>query len=149
MLIVCPSCQAEYNVPDALLGRAARQVRCARCANEWLPDELRPPVDEAPAPTPAPAPPPAPAHAPPAVLREADEATTGEPVTAPSLADEFRLPTTTGTGHAARSALGPAVGWLASLALLGAAGWAAATWREAVVQAWPASQRLYEWVGLS
>ena len=145
MLIVCPACQAEYNVPDALLGRAPRQVRCARCAHAWLPDELRPPEPELPAPPPTP--PPATPVAEPASLASEPEHD-AEPVTAPSLAEEARLPTTAGAGHTRRGGVGPALGWLVSLMLLGAAGWATATWRDAVMQAWPASQRLYQWIGL-
>lgn len=41
MRIVCPSCQAVYDVPDALLApsetRAPAKLRCARCAAEWAP----------------------------------------------------------------------------------------------------------------
>ena len=31
MRIECPSCQAVYEVPDALLAGGPRMVRCARC----------------------------------------------------------------------------------------------------------------------
>ena len=31
MRIVCPSCQAVYEVPDKLLSGPAKRVRCARC----------------------------------------------------------------------------------------------------------------------
>jgi predicted Zn finger-like uncharacterized protein len=66
MRIVCPSCQAIYDVPDALLatGQARRpaKVRCARCTAEWAPELPRaePPTDTPPAPEPTPAPGPTP-----------------------------------------------------------------------------------------
>lgn len=71
MRIVCPSCQAVYEVPDTLLARgpagagatgehAPVRLRCARCATEWTPPELA-----APPPTPAPEPPLSPPLSPP------------------------------------------------------------------------------------
>ena len=39
--------------------------------------------------------------------------------------------------------------WLASLALLGAGGWAMVAWRAEVMAAWGASRRLYQWLGLA
>jgi predicted Zn finger-like uncharacterized protein len=66
MKIVCPSCAATYEVPEAVVA-AKRSVRCARCGNNWVP--AGDPVAAGPAPgvTPdavAPAPPPEPVAAP-------------------------------------------------------------------------------------
>lgn len=36
MRIVCPACEAVYEVPDSLLGKP-RPLRCARCGHEWVP----------------------------------------------------------------------------------------------------------------
>ena len=36
MRIACPSCHAEYEVPDAMLAGGARQLRCARCGHGFL-----------------------------------------------------------------------------------------------------------------
>ena len=36
MRIVCPSCEAEYEVANALL-RPGRATRCARCEHRWVP----------------------------------------------------------------------------------------------------------------
>ncbi len=47
MRIVCPNCQAAYELPPSLVGSANREVRCARCQTEWLPPEFA----ELPAPT--------------------------------------------------------------------------------------------------
>lgn len=139
MLIVCPSCQAEYNVPDALLGHRPRQVRCARCAMEWLPEELRvAPVEEIEIPIAVP------------VENAASPEPYVEPAppVSPSVQDETRLPTTAGSGARAGGGVTLALAWLVSFAVLGAAGWSAILWRDAISQAWPASQRLYQWVGL-
>ena len=131
MLIVCPSCQAEYNVPDALLGHHPRQVRCARCAMEWLPEELRgAPAADIEIPITAPA----------------EVAATPEPYVAPAppAAPSVLVETRARAG----GGIAPALAWLVSLAVLGAAGWSAIQWRDAIIQAWPASQRLYQWIGL-
>ena len=139
MLIVCPSCQAEYNVPDALLGHHPRQVRCARCAMEWLPEELRgAPAADIEIPITAPA----------EVAATPEPYVAPAPPASPSVLDETRLPTTAGSGARAGGGIAPALAWLVSLAVLGAAGWSAIQWRDAIIQAWPASQRLYQWIGL-
>jgi predicted Zn finger-like uncharacterized protein len=59
MRIVCPSCQAVYDVPAALRApsdtRPPAKLRCARCAAEWTPGELERPAAKPPAgPTPSP-----------------------------------------------------------------------------------------------
>jgi len=36
MKIVCPTCEATYEVPESVLA-AKRALRCARCGNEWVP----------------------------------------------------------------------------------------------------------------
>jgi hypothetical protein len=38
--------------------------------------------------------------------------------------------------------------WIASLALLGGAGWAVVAWRGAIMAAWSPSRRVYELLGL-
>ena len=46
MKIVCPSCDAAYEVPEKV-ATSRRKMRCARCATEWVPaDSLRPAVEE-------------------------------------------------------------------------------------------------------
>jgi predicted Zn finger-like uncharacterized protein len=85
MKIVCPSCEATYEVPDAVVA-ARRPMRCARCGNNWVPaegdavpdgDPPAPLAAPAPAPTstlaPEPADPPAPADLPFAMLVPSDE----------------------------------------------------------------------------
>jgi len=36
MKIVCPSCEAAYEVPEVVL-TSRRKMRCARCAHDWVP----------------------------------------------------------------------------------------------------------------
>ena len=48
MRIVCPACEAEYEVPDTLLANGPRKVRCARCAREWEPFAPPPPIQPPP-----------------------------------------------------------------------------------------------------
>ena len=43
---------------------------------------------------------------------------------------------------------GAVLGWLATVAVLAAIGWAAVTWRTDVIAAWPPSQRVYAALGL-
>ena len=38
MKIVCPSCQAQYEVPEVVL-TSRRKMRCARCGAEWVPGD--------------------------------------------------------------------------------------------------------------
>lgn len=61
--IVCPNCQARYQLPDGAIGPEGRKVSCSSCAHKWRAHAEEP----APAETPAPAGQPA-AAAPPAVV---------------------------------------------------------------------------------
>ncbi len=38
MIIACPECSSEFNVPVALIGAEGRKVRCAKCNHEWHQD---------------------------------------------------------------------------------------------------------------
>lgn len=40
MRIVCPACDAAYDVPDAMLAGGPRVVRCAKCGREWTPSAI-------------------------------------------------------------------------------------------------------------
>jgi predicted Zn finger-like uncharacterized protein len=56
MKIVCPSCEATYQVPEAVVA-ARRAMRCTRCGNNWVPADGDAVADsQSPAPPPGPAP---------------------------------------------------------------------------------------------
>jgi predicted Zn finger-like uncharacterized protein len=150
MRIVCPSCEAAYDVPDTLVARR-RTLRCARCGREWAnesPADAPPaeaPASEAPAseagvpkipvpevPAPEIAAPPQPQ--PPRVAATLSEA----------LADQ-RVGQPPSRSPAAKIWLA----WIASLALLAALGFAAWQYRADVMRVWPASERVYQALGLT
>jgi predicted Zn finger-like uncharacterized protein len=157
MRIVCPSCSAAYDVPDAML--ADRQVvRCARCTREWHPIPPRE-IEVA-------APPPATSVAAPAV----PEAPAPEDswIAMPDIAAPPRPSLDRPTPPTERRPLGamaidrlmadpappPAslalrLAWIGSIVLVLALLGAAVTWRTQVMAAWPPSTRLYAALGLS
>jgi predicted Zn finger-like uncharacterized protein len=167
MRVACPSCTAEYEVPDAMLAAGPRRLRCARCGHQFqaaLPLPAAAPATE-PVPVPpilpTPVPPPAP---PPPDLPAAPPA--GPPVEAPPppIADTDRPPPTrglrrhspidappeiNGTRDTPRRS-GPvlALAWLLSLATLAVAGWALVHYQTEIVEAWPPAARLYAALGL-
>ena len=133
MRIVCPSCQATYDVPDAKIGAAPRQVRCAKCDTVWGVDPTPGSALMAAAHDDAHLPPPV------AIVPQA-----GEPIPEPApIAATHRLPTTQKS-----SAIAPAIAWLVSIAVLVAAAWTVIAWRVPIMQFWAPSQRLYQWLGV-
>ena len=153
MRIVCPSCDATYDVPDAMLAGGARKVRCVRCGNEWVPTgvTVAPLAFEEPrAETRAyhPPPPPAPPAEP--------------PLLEPLARVEPRLHPLRPRHDVAREMAGPVleaapppragvtamIAWGASLVVLVALGVAAVQWRAEVMAAWPPSERLFAALGL-
>ena len=136
MRIVCPSCEATYNVADATLGAAVRQVRCVRCSTVWQVDPAPEPTDSIEVHPDADLPPSI------AIPREMSEpAPPPQPMSA-----THRLPTTLKPPGGMTAV---AFAWLLSFAILGATGWAAVIWRSAIMHAWEPSKRLYQWLGLS
>lgn len=126
MRAICPSCGAEYEVPDRVAA-SGRSLRCARCAATWKP-EAAAPAEVAHDPAPAPA----------AELPARMEA-------APALQALLQNPAPVPAPR--RPPWVVAGAWAASLLLLAACGWAAISGREAVMQAWPPSTRLYAALG--
>ena len=123
MRIVCPSCRAAYDVPEAVVA-ARRTLRCSQCSIDFPAGAQ----GQAFQPAEAPVRPAAPAEAP----RVED-------------AGRFTIPLVPGPPRP-HAALVPAA-WLLSLLLLGAGFWAAMAWRVSVMHAWPASTRLYAALG--
>ena len=64
MRLICPNCDAEYEVPDSAIPPEGRDVQCSNCGNTWFfdpsqPEEPEPVVDDAPPPAPVTTPEPA------------------------------------------------------------------------------------------
>ena len=144
MRLSCPSCGAEYELPETLFLTGPRKVRCVKCAHSWMAGEREPEPPAAPAENADAAASPAGADAAiepgprrPLPLRR--RAAAEAPPPSPDLA---LLPP---EPPAASRALLAA--WVASFAVLIGGGWAGWTWREAVMHAWPASTHLFTALG--
>lgn len=150
MRIVCPACSAAYEVPDRMLG-TGKKLRCARCANEWVPPELpATAVERAPVAVPAPVVvpprplPPVPAPAP--VSAAAPPPPRSEPALhAPALHVDAKPRASADPARPSRLPVLLALGGsaLVLVALIAAV----FVWRTAFVHAWPPSQRLFELFG--
>jgi len=60
MRLICPNCDAEYEVPDSAIPQEGRDVQCSNCGHTWFfdpsqPEEPEPIVDDGPEPEPEPA----------------------------------------------------------------------------------------------
>jgi predicted Zn finger-like uncharacterized protein len=141
MIVTCPACAIRYVVDPAALGLKGRTVRCARCADTWF---QAPPPDFAPEAAPVSAPivtPTPPAGATPSVLTEPMPSFIGQGSSdVPKLPALRTPPRLVRPVHAGWAALvGVIVIFLGSLFLF----------RVEIAAAWPATQRLYNSVGLA
>lgn len=173
MQIECPSCAAMYEVPDQLVKRGPRALRCAACGRTWSlsaePGTGEPRLDPVPrdfsalvtavATPPAAAGDAAPADAAPAeepaAAKDGAEAAPA-PGDAKAEAEKEAEPDAPAAAViAAQAALSvrPSVGlliaWLATLGGLGTLILLFAFYPQGVVARWPAAARLYEAVGIS
>lgn len=146
--IVCPNCGARYDVAAGVIGAAGRKVRCARCGTVWL-ARPEPAQGEMPLP-PWPEPPPPKVRdledgeplAPPPRRKEAPPAPPPE-VTPVEDATEAR-PT-----RARRGGASATIAWVVTLVVIAGAGYGAVRYPHAVIEAWPASARLFTMLGLA
>lgn len=144
--IVCPSCGARYDVAAGVIGAAGKNVRCARCGHVWL---ARPEPAEGETLLPRwPEPPPPKVRdvaddEPPLPPRRREAAPAAPPITMPA-EDEPEAP----SPRARRRGAGATIAWVVTLALLAGAGYGAVRYPHAVIDAWPASARLYAMLGL-
>lgn len=77
MRLTCPNCGAQYEVQDAVIPEAGRDVQCSNCGTTWFqhhpdhapPEPPEPEIEPEPTPEPVPEPAPEPAPAPPAQRR--------------------------------------------------------------------------------
>jgi predicted Zn finger-like uncharacterized protein len=143
MQVTCPNCAAGYDVPDRLLAPSGRRMRCARCAAEF---HAALPSGEA-----APSMP----YARPDIAAEiaAARSPSGPPATpdlrAPSRQEMSPPPRRGRRLRAAAQVAAALLAWVGSLGLAGAGSYAAISQREAVMQAWAPSVRLYRMIGLA
>lgn len=144
--IVCPNCGARYDVAAGVIGAAGKKVRCARCGTVWL---ARPEPAEGEVLLPQwPEPPPPKVRdledeePPPPRRREAP------PVPTPAVARAEDAPEAP-PPRARRGGAGATIAWVVTLVLLAGAGYGAVRYPHAVIDAWPASARLYTMLGLA
>jgi predicted Zn finger-like uncharacterized protein len=149
MRIVCPSCEAAYELPPTLL-KPGQAVRCARCQREWLPPGDEPsPVPPAPtaipvppAPTAIPGPPPVPDNASPLSRLATETHLAAGRRTTTTMENLARPGTPPRNGH------GVGIAWFVSLVVLALLVWGAYVGRATVMQVWPPSIRLYSALNL-
>jgi predicted Zn finger-like uncharacterized protein len=127
MRIECPSCQTEYDVPDHKI--TGRKVRCTHCGAEWVPFGNA-------VPEPIAAPPPPPLPPPPAPFLT---------VTGPALAAR---PSIEAVPQIEPRPTALIAAWVATIVLVLAVIMVAIIRRGAIMNAWPASERLYSAFGL-
>ncbi|SFK97007.1 zinc-ribbon domain-containing protein [Falsiroseomonas stagni] len=143
MRIACPSCAAEYEVPDAALAAGPRMLRCARCSHQFeaaLPSPPGAPAVPGPSPAAAPDQPP-PEDSPPDRPPPSRGPRQSNPIDPPlqRLSDAPASPPD-------RMAL---AGWIMTVVVVGVGLYAGVTFRGEIMDAWPASARLYQALGLS
>jgi predicted Zn finger-like uncharacterized protein len=148
MRIACPSCNAAYDVPPERLA-AGRVVKCARCAESWIPIPVAAgPVAAIPAEAPAIDPVPQPTMDAPTMDAPAmDEAAPSIEPPAPKTPPPEPLVPPAEPPRRSRAPLVAA--WLLSIAVLAALGWAAIDRRADIMAAWPPSTRAYAAIGLA
>ena len=132
MQIVCPACDAAYEVPMTLL-KPGQAVRCARCAREWVPSPTSPEQPSDLQPEPASADASAPELSPEAV-RRTRRAPRRSPMAQPV---------------APRPSVMLRLAWAASIIAALLLLWGAYAQRTTIMQLWPPSIRLYAALGLA
>lgn len=147
MRIICPSCQATYEVPETLLA-GGKAARCARCGTEWMPLPAPPSAAALPR-SPVPEVPPLPPGAEDAGEPADDDLRPGAPWprSIDSL-DDDRPPPRDDEIELAPAGRSVMIAWIVSLLVIAALIWAAFAFRNEVMGAWPPSARLYAAIGL-
>lgn len=169
MRIACPSCAAEYEVPEAALATGPRLLRCARCGHRFTSAAPAPPTPAPPS-EPPPAEPEPPAASPPPPPAPGPEAS-HEAATSGRRSDKVPHPPADGAlpPEPAGATLAPAdpplrerlvdpppapprgtlmLAWLLTVAVLGLAAWTFWRYRPEIAEAWPPAARLYRMLGL-
>jgi predicted Zn finger-like uncharacterized protein len=126
MRIACPSCGAEYDVPDRLLAGPARTLRCSRCATDFALPQA------APVPVPVAEPPRVPAPEPAAAPRVPAPPSRERAPVASAPPDQAALVRT----------------WVASLVVVIGGVLGLVVFRSEVMAAWPPATRMFAALGL-
>jgi predicted Zn finger-like uncharacterized protein len=137
MRVVCPSCDAAYDVPETVL-TARPMLRCARCAHEFQPPAL-PPAEPEGFPVEA-----AEVAEPEAFFDPVPEAEPEAP--AAEAPPDHPPPHADAVPRARRRQV--LAGWAASFMVIVLAISLGISWRRPVMRAWPPSIRLYAVFGL-
>lgn len=126
MRVDCPSCAANYEIPDHLLVKG-RKARCARCGVRFVPLAAEPEAIDA-------------DRADERTEAVGDGATAGNvPSTNEAIATEPAVPDRLAVqSHDPRPPLALKAAWAASIILLLACGAGTVIWRDTVVRHWPA-----------
>lgn len=140
MIVTCPACATRYVVDPAALGSKGRTVRCARCADTWF--QAAPAVDPASEPAPAPVVTPSfAANVPPTMASEPMPS-----FIATGGGDRPKLPALRTPPPRVRPVQ---VGWAALGGFVVIALGGLLLFHTEIGTVWPATQRLYNLVGLT
>lgn len=138
MRIACPSCGAEYEVPDRLLAGGGRSLRCSRCGADFaVPGVAAEPAERAAPPEPEPA------SEPVAMPVAAVPAPSAVMPAAPAVPERAPVAEAGGDDAALRRA------WAVSVALVLGGVVALVLLRGPVMTAWPPATRLFAALGLA
>ena len=156
MRIVCPSCEAEYEVPDDLLAKRPRKVRCAKCAREWEPFSAPPaaptsePINVAPPIRTELAPPPVmdPGYAPQESYSPPAGAAAGDTLAGQAEPRPGAKARRAAKGPGGPPGVGVVIAWLVTAAILAAGVGVVWLKRPEIVALWPPAQRLFKLLGL-
>lgn len=146
MRLSCPECDAGYELPETMFLTGPRMVRCVRCAHAWLAGVVEPPEAKPDATAPAALDAEADAEAEPARRQSPLRRRAAAPApqeAAPIAPFDMGLDPPTGP----RTGMWVLAGWLFTFVFLGAAGIGCWLYQDDIIQAWPASARLYEVLG--
>lgn len=133
MLIICPSCAAEYEVPVSRL-RPGKMVRCVRCGGEWLPPLETEAEDPGASIADAAEPP-----------HEHEDIAGGDEAAghiAEPGSDVTAMDRLAASAHSRRRRPGLIGAWIATFVVLSGGVAASVMWRDAVIRVWPASGRI-------
>jgi predicted Zn finger-like uncharacterized protein len=136
MILTCPACATRYQVDEAKFPPQGRQVRCAKCGNNWHQPGPEPEI----APEPTPAEIAAAPEAAPAPVRIDPPQPVSRPRAVAPAAPKERTPLL--------PMLGVALGWIGLIAVVLLIGLSAVRYRQEITVIWPQSASVYSRLGM-